>query len=95
MSPPNTLAPVPLCLPHTLAPVPLWCLTALSTACSHGLALVSGSSSGSPACYLEPDKRLLSVRAPPTGMLVLCVVMPGPALLDIIDNIRQNVSSMT
>ena len=61
---------------------------------SHRLALVSNRSSENPAHYLEADDRMLSVMsgAPPTSMLVLCVHMPGQALLEIIDSIRQNVS---
>ena len=61
---------------------------------SHRLALVSSRSSENPAHYLEADDRMLSVMsgAPPSSMLVLCVHMPGQALLEIIDSIRQNVS---
>ena len=61
---------------------------------SHRLALVSNRSSENPAHYLEADDRMLSVMsgAPPMSMLVLCVHMPGQALLEIIDSIRQNVS---
>ena len=61
---------------------------------SHRLALVSSQSSENPAHYLEPDDRMLSVMsgASPSAMLVLCVHMPGKALLEIMDSIRQNVS---
>ena len=61
---------------------------------SHRLALVSNRSAENPAHYLEADDRMLSVMsgAPPSSMLVLCVHMPGQALLEIIDSIRQNVS---
>ena len=59
----------------------------------HSIALVTGPSSGSPARYLDPDDRILSVKAgaPIAAMFVLCVHMPGQALLDAIDSIRQNV----
>ena len=61
---------------------------------SHRLALVSSQSSENPAHYLEPDDRILSVMsgASPSAMLVLCVNMPGQALLEIMDSIRQNVT---
>ena len=54
---------------------------------------MTGPSSGSPARYLDPDDRILSVKAgaPIPAMFVLCVHMPGPALLEAIDSIRQNV----
>lgn len=58
----------------------------------YGLALVSGCGSSCPASYLEPEGRVLSVQTPPTSMLVLCVKMPGHALLEIMDDLRQNVS---
>ena len=59
----------------------------------HSIALVTGPSSGSPARYLDPDDRILSVKAgaPIAAMFVLCVHMPGQALLEAIDSIRQNV----
>ena len=59
----------------------------------HSIALVSGISSSTPARYLDPDDRILSVKvgAPPTAMFVLCVRMPGQALLEVIDTVRQNV----
>ena len=55
---------------------------------------MSSQSSENPAHYLDPDDRMLSVMAgaSPSSMLVLCVHMPGPALLEIMDSIRQNVS---
>lgn len=54
---------------------------------------MTGPSSGSPARYLDPDDRILSVKAgaPIAAMFVLCVHMPGQALLEAIDSIRQNV----
>ena len=56
---------------------------------------MSGRGSVCPASYLEPEGRVLFVQTPPTSMLVLCVKMPGPALLEIMDDLRQNVSCMT
>lgn len=61
----------------------------------YGLALVSGCGFSCPANYLEPEGRVLSMQTPPTSMLVLCVKMPSPALLEIMDDLRQNVSCMT
>ena len=63
----------------------------------HSIALVSGLSSGTPARYLDPDDRILSVKvgAPPTAMFVLCAHMPGQALLEVIDTVRQNVRTAT
>ena len=58
---------------------------------SHSLALVTP---GSPTHYLDPEDRILSVKAgaPPTSMFVLCVHMPGAALLEVMNSLRQNVS---
>ena len=57
------------------------------------MALVSGPTSGSPAHYLDPDDKIISVKsgAPPASMFVLCVSMPGEAPLEILDSIGQNV----
>ncbi len=62
---------------------------------SHSLALVTGPASSSPTHYLDRDSKVLSVKsgAPPTAMFVLCVQMPGASLLEVIDSLRQNVSS--
>lgn len=58
------------------------------------MVLVSGPTSGSPAHYLDPEDKILSVKAggPPTAIFVLCVNMPGQAPLEILDSIRNNVS---
>lgn len=61
------------------------------------MVLVSGPTSGSPARYLDPEDKIVSVKtsAPPTAMFVLCVNMPGQAPLEILDSIRQNVLHST
>lgn len=66
----------------------------LSFLYSHRMVLVSGPFSGSPAHYLDPEDKILSVKAgaPPTAMFILCVSMPGQGPLEIIDSVRQNVS---
>lgn len=66
----------------------------LLSLCSHKMVLVSGPTSGSPAHYLDPEDKILSVKAgaPPTAMFILCVNMPGQVPLEILDSIRNNVS---
>ncbi len=87
-------SPPPLSLPPSLASSSLPPSLASSSSLSHRMVLVSGPASGSPAHYLDPEDKILSVKsgAPPTAMFVLCVNMPGQAPLEIIDSIRQNVN---
>lgn len=55
---------------------------------------MSGPLAGSQARYLNPEDKMMSIKAGamPTSMFVLCVSMPGQALLEIINSVRQNVS---
>lgn len=48
-----------------------------------------------PARYLGPDDRVLTVKAEAAAnvMFVLCVYSPGPAILEIVNSINQNVCS--
>ena len=68
--------------------------TAFFSPHSHSIALVSSKSSGTPAHYLDGDDRILSVKAgaPLTSSFVLCVHMPGAALLEVVDSVIRSVS---
>ena len=62
---------------------------------SHSLALVDPLTTGAAARYLNHDERVLAVKAkaPPTAMFVLCVFTQGTAILEIVNSVKQNVSS--
>ena len=64
---------------------------------SHSIAVVSPQSSDDPAHYLNPEDRIMPIKgeAAADAMFVLCIHSPGPAILEIVNTIRQNVSPPT
>lgn len=67
--------------------------TTILTVSSHSIAVVTPQATESPARYLGPDDRVLTVKAEAAAnvMFVLCVYSPGPAILEIVNSINQNV----